>query len=104
MKSDADAPELDLEGRKAILKQEIDKYVARGYRVVKQLDTNAELFEPKVPDSPKGDTEGIYIFSGPDWMTHPPYWPRFGEQLQEEGIFLAVDIHGHIGRRRIRKK
>ena len=40
--------ELTFERRKEILQREISKYVKRGFRVVSQTDTTAQLVKPKV--------------------------------------------------------
>lgn len=40
-------PDLPLDARRAILDQEITRYVRKGYRVLSQTDTSAQLVRPK---------------------------------------------------------
>lgn len=40
-------PDLPLEARRAILEREIASYIKKGYRVLSQTDTSAQLLKPK---------------------------------------------------------
>ncbi len=87
-------PELSLEQRKAILNREIQKYVGKGWRVVKQTKTTAEISMPKSVSTDEWDSEGFVAVSGPDPRAAAP-----GEELQAQGLVLDVDVYGHVGRR-----
>jgi len=41
------ADELTIENRREILQHEINSYVKKGYRVISQTDTTAQLVKPK---------------------------------------------------------
>ncbi len=86
--------ELSLEQRRAILNREIQKYVGKGWRVVKQTKTTAEISMPKSVSSEEWDAEGFVAASQPDPRTAAP-----GEDLPQEALVLDVDVYGHVGRR-----
>lgn len=90
-----------LDRSEVIFQREIDKCVRKGFRVVNQTRTTAQLVRGRPIDEYNGWEEAYLIaFEGWPPVIHTPFDEiRYDNTVAEE-LFLAIDPKGHIGRRR----
>lgn len=84
--TDQPPPLLTIEARSAILQREIDDYVAKGYRVISQTPTTAQLATPPKPGSCLlyFITLGIYLV-----------W-RIIKGGKSKSVYITVDDYGNV--------
>jgi len=81
-----------LEERRAILQREINNYVRRGFRVVSQTDTTAQLIKPK----------RISLFWAIVWtflIVGIILYLLWYIVQRDQSVYLEVDEHGRIHKR-----
>lgn len=84
---------LDFARRRQILEKEVASYSRRGYRVVSQTDTTAQLVKPK-QFSFLWATLWLFVF-GIGLLVYLFYhWSK-----KEEVVYLMVDEYGRVKRR-----
>ena len=76
--------EVTLEQRRTALQREVRKYVSRGYRVVSQTDTTAQLVKPK-----RFSLLWFFILLG---ILYVPFY-LFARDRQ---VYLEVDKYGRV--------
>lgn len=78
---------LDTAGQRAVLQREINAWVKRGYRVVSQTDTTAQLVKPK-----RFSLLWFFILLG---VLYLPFYLF----ARDKTIYLTVDSLGRVTRR-----
>ncbi len=82
-----------IEERRTILQREINNYVRRGYRVVSQTDTTAQLVKPKRFSLLWALFWFLMLFVG--LLIYLLYYIS----KKDNTVYLEVDEYGHIKRR-----
>lgn len=86
-----------LEERRAILQGRVNRYVAQGYRVISQTETNAQLVRPKRFSF---IWFIIFIITLIGWLVYLFYHVLLKREIQ---VYLTVDERGKIQETRTRR-